>query len=230
MTISPYFNHRDNVVEQTLINDLTVETIQQRGLDILYIPRSYVGDDALFGEASNAFTEGVVIEMLLDNVDGYSGDGEFGRFLGLEIQDNCNFVCSKTRFTETVTVKYPDIVRPMEGDLIALVPGTFQVGSDYSMTVFEIIFTEDENPTFTEQNQPAFFQLGSGYTYTLRCQLFRYSYEKMESGDDDADSMGNLETNPQISDIQQIQDEGDLIIDFSEPNPFQEKIIPPTTP
>ena len=61
--------------------------------------------------------------------------------------------------------------RPNEGDLIYL---------PLSNDLFEIKFVEHEKP---------FYQLGKGYVWTLRCELFEYSQESINTGITDIDAI-----------------------------------------
>ena len=147
MAVSKYFKHVSAKNEQKLIDDLTKETIFQRGMDFIYIPRtnSETGFDYLFGEdPENIFSLGVEIEMyLLEIRDGFNGDDFISRF-GLKLDDNAVFLVSKSRFAAVVTKKYPTITRPREGDLIL-----FKVDPTEAKALFEIKYIEKEHPFYS---------------------------------------------------------------------------------
>ena len=167
MAKNSYFKHKAS--EQALIEDLTVETIQIHGQDMVYIPRVTVDRDTLFGEdVLSKFTEANTIEMYIDTVDGFQGEGDFISKFGLEIRDSIDLVVAKKRF-EKVFKHDENITRPREGDLIYF---------PLSKGMFEIKFVEHENP---------FYQLGKLYTYKLSCELFVYSHEEINTGYDDVD-------------------------------------------
>ena len=167
MSKNPYFNHQQS--EKGLLEDLTIESIKIHGYDMVYIPRTLVGEDTIFGEdAISKFTDGNVIEMYIANVDGFQGEGDFLSKFGLEIRDSVDLIVSKKRFNEALRYK-SDIIRPREGDLIYF---------PFSKGLFEIKFVEHENP---------FYQLGSLYTYKLSCELFTYSQEALDTGYSDVD-------------------------------------------
>jgi hypothetical protein len=167
MSKNPYFNHQQS--EKSLVEDLTIESIKIHGYDMVYIPRTLVGEDTIFGEdAISKFTDGNVIEMYIANVDGFQGEGDFLSKFGLEIRDSIDLIVSKKRFNEALRYK-SDIIRPREGDLIYF---------PLSKGLFEIKFVEHENP---------FYQLGSLYTYKLSCELFTYSQETLDTGYSDVD-------------------------------------------
>lgn len=204
MTVSQYFNHTGETSEQSLVEDLTVEIIQLRGLDFYYIPRveGVGGTDYFFGESpDNTFEQNVVIEMWCEEVTGFGGEGDFmGRF-GLDIRDEATFTVSKLRFTETVTKANPTITRPREGDLISF---------PMAKAVFEITHVEHEKP---------FYSIGKGHTFELTSKRFEYSLEPMNTGLADVDAIEDklIET-----DSPEIQVESDTFVDFSESDPFSE--------
>ena len=136
------------------------------GHDCYYIPRdSYNGDDEIFGETKNAkFTRAYTMEMYLANVEGYEGDGDFFSKFGLEIRDSSNFVVAARTFRKYIPSNIA--FRPREGDLI-YVP--------VMQKLFEIKFVEEEL---------LFFSLGNRnpYIYELRCELFRFSDENIDTG------------------------------------------------
>jgi len=175
MGTSVYFNNYSVGVinEQRLLEDLIVESIKMMGHDCFYIPRdSYNGDDEIYGETVNAkFTRAYAIETYLANVEGYEGDGDFFSKFGLEIRDTSNFVISTRSFQQYIPSNIAQ--RPREGDLL-YVPVMHKL--------FEIKFVEEEL---------LFFSLGkrNPYMYELRCELFRFSDEQIETGVEEIDDV-----------------------------------------
>ena len=69
MAKNSFFKHTSN--EQQVVEDLTIESIQIHGQDMVYIPRTLVNQDVLFGEDSiSEFTSGTEIEMYVESVTG----------------------------------------------------------------------------------------------------------------------------------------------------------------
>jgi hypothetical protein len=175
MATSVYFNNFSPAVinEQRLMEDVIVESIKIMGHDVKYLPReAYDSTDDIIGESPQAkFTRAYTVEMYLANVEGYEGDGDFFSKFGLEIRDTSNFIISRRTFERYI----PSTIakRPREGDLI-FVP---LLGK-----VFEIKFVEEEL---------MFFALGkrSPFIYELRCEVFRYSQEDFETGDEEIDDL-----------------------------------------
>jgi len=209
MSVSPYFKHVTAKNEQSLINDLTRETIYQRGMDLWYIPRTEAegGFDYLFGEnPENIYDKAVQIEMIMENLSsGFDGADAIGRF-ALEIPDTATFQVSRTRFKEEIVKMYPDISRPREGDLIF-----FMADPDEPKVVFEITFTEDELP---------FFQIGKRNVYRMEAEKFHYSHEVTQTGIEELDEAA--EDNEEYTENEPIQEESDTFVNFDESDPFSE--------
>jgi hypothetical protein len=168
MAKNPYFKHQQS--EQNLVEDITIESIKIHGYDMVYIPRTLVGEDTIFGEdAISKFSDGNMVEMYIDSVDGFQGEGDFISKFGLEVRDSIDLVVSKKRFEQTMLYKSPSISRPREGDLIYF---------PLSKGLFEIKFVEHENP---------FYQIGKLFTYKLSCELFVYANEALDTGYSDVD-------------------------------------------
>ena len=169
MARNPYF--KDYSGEQNIVEDLTIETIQTMGRDMVYIPRTLVNEDKLFGEdTTSKFDDGYEIEMYIQSVDGFEGEGDVLSKFGIQIKDRLELVVSRKRFEEAVG-SYENITRPKEGDLIFF---------PLSNTIFEINFVEHENP---------FYSLGKLFTYKLSCEVFTYSEEVIDTGYSDIDKV-----------------------------------------
>ncbi len=213
MSTNPHFKRES--VDQNLIEDLVIESIKMHGFDFLYIPRTLVNEDTLFGEDTiSKFENAVEIEMYISTVDSFEGDAEYISPLGLEIRDSMTVVVSQKRFKEE-TAHLPDITIPREGDLLYM---------PLSNSLFEIKYQDDDsNP---------FYQLGKLYTYKLYCDVFRYSHEDFDTGDDRVDQVATdqvdsvtggvtIPTDP-FADNDDIETMGEDIFDFTENDPFSE--------
>ena len=161
MPTNPHFDHETLKSEQLLIEDLTVESIQIHGSDMLYLPRDIVNEDFLYGEDQQSeFNKGHWLEMYVDGVDEFGGEGDFFAKFGLEIRDEAFFVAAKRRFQEQVQ----HLEHPREGDLIYW---------PITKKLFEIKHVDHENP---------FYNLGKLHTYRMTVQLFRYAQEEFDTG------------------------------------------------
>jgi hypothetical protein len=174
MAINNYFNSTlKGNEEQSLISDLMKECIQIQGYDIKYMPRETVNLDYLFGEdAQSKFTDAIELECYIKSFDGYGGSGETLAKFGLDIQDDLTIQIHINRFDDTVSTKFPNIIRPREGDLIYF-------GLDRH-SIFEISFVNNKVP---------FFQAGALYIYEITLKRFVFGSEQIETGEYDIDDI-----------------------------------------
>ena len=133
------FYIRDNVrSEQNLYEDIVIESLKIHGQDVFYLPRDIVFEDRIFGEEiPSSYNSSYKIEMYLDNVEGFDGEGDLFTRFGVEIRDECTFVVSRRRWNQVVQ-KYENNInseRPREGDLIYL---------PLSNSMFQITHVEHE--------------------------------------------------------------------------------------
>ena len=84
--------------EQRLMEDLVIESLKIYGHDVYYLPRTTYDQNDILGEDPLAFfAQFYPIEMYLNNVQGYEGDGDIFSKFGFEIRDQASFVVSKRR-------------------------------------------------------------------------------------------------------------------------------------
>ena len=99
MVTNSYINTTTYTQEQDLIGNLVVESIQMHGQDFIYIPRNLVNVDTVFNEDTlSSFTTTHTIEMQIDSVDGFEGEGEMLSQFGLQVNDQLITTVSKSRF------------------------------------------------------------------------------------------------------------------------------------
>tara|TARA_R100001082_G_scaffold24583_1_gene12016 strand:- start:105 stop:980 length:876 start_codon:yes stop_codon:yes gene_type:complete len=173
MATNTYFT-QGTTGEQDLTQSLVNEQIKMFGRDVYYIPRTLVKQDTVFGEDTMSKFEGAyLIEAFVEDNSGFRGDGDMFTKFGVQIADQATFVISRTRFTEAVDDNAVLIVegRPNEGDLVYF---------PMANKIFEIQFVEYEVP---------FFTLGKQYTWGLRCELFQYSDEDIDTGITEVDAI-----------------------------------------
>ena len=190
MARNRFFNQYTPVKqEQSLVEDLIIESIKIYGVDAYYLPRTHVNLDRLFGEdASMRFDDALEMEMYVKSYEGFQGQEDFLSKFGLQIDEQITFVVAQKRFNQALkqclmteysynlvtqdgdeilqesTYDYENIIRPREGDLIWFPMAGY---------MYEVKFTE---------NIENFFQLGKLYTYELRCERYEYSSEKLDTG------------------------------------------------
>ena len=185
MATNPFFRHNVRS-EQTLYEDLIIESIQMYGQDIYYIPREVVHRDMIFDDATlSRFKNAYKVETYVESIEGFEGDGDLFQKCGVEIRDAVSLIMSRRRWNTEIRAYqeassgnalspndgHNTYYRPREGDLIhfPMTGGTFQ-----------IMRVEDDNP---------FYQLGNLPTFRLRCEKFEYSEEDFDTGIEEIDRM-----------------------------------------
>lgn len=176
MPTNVYFNQKV-YSESNLYEDLVIESLKMYGIDVYYIPRNIVNLDTIMNEdIGSSFGNAYLLEMYLEDTEGYGGEQTIMSKFGLEIRDTSNWIVSRRRWEqfvgdvdENITLKN----RPNEGDLLYIpLTGSFH----------EIKFVEHEAP---------FYQLGNMFVYKLQCETFEYSQEDFNTGVEEIDGIEN---------------------------------------
>ena len=186
MALNPYFLQGAKS-EQSLVQSLINEQLKMYGVDIYYIPRRYISQNTVIREVvESQFDSAYPIEAYIDSYEGYGGQGTLLSKFGIQNVDDLTLVISRERYETYITPlikNLPNIelaTRPKEGDLIY-----FPLGD----RLFEIKYVEHEQP---------FYQLKKNYVYQLRCELFRYEDEVIDTGvetiDDEVEQLGYIQT------------------------------------
>jgi hypothetical protein len=175
-TVNHYFQSGRTIgrsSEQNLYEDLIIESMKIYGFEVYYVTRKEFYEDKILTEDYlNTYDNAYPIEMYMQNVGGFEGDGELLTKFGLEIRDTANFVVSKKRWQDIIGKTGNSVLqRPAEGDVIYF---------PLTKSFFEIRKVDSQEP---------FFQLGKLYVYTLRCELMQYSNERFETGVTEIDSI-----------------------------------------
>lgn len=160
--------------EQGLFEDIIIESLKIYGQDMYYLPREILKKDDLLNEdPSSRFNSAYMIEMYVDNVDGFDGQGDLFTKFGVEIRDQVTLTLSRRRWSQAVARYDNDLAgeRPMEGDVI-YVP--------FSRKLFQIMRVEHEQP---------FYQLNQLPIYKLSCELFEYNEDDFDTGIDVIDEI-----------------------------------------
>lgn len=208
MTTNPYVNFYSANNEQTLFENLFIESVQMYGFDTYYLKLQEDDYDEVFREATaRTYKDYFTLEMYLKSYMKFEGDGKFAsEELGLEIRDQTIFTMSQSRF-KTVT----SMVRPREGDIIYL---------PLDQKVYEIKFVDHQN---------VFYQLGRLITFDCHCELLEYNGERFQTGIPQIDAistnfaMDGTETNlitDWVDQSSEIQNIANTELDWSEKDPF----------
>ena len=164
MATNFYFNNFASSGEQTLLEDLIIESIKIYGEDMWYIPRTINNYDKLYGaDDSSSYDRAIMVELYIKSVDGFTGDGNFMSKFGLEIRDQVVFSIAQRVFNQEVAATTKQI-RPNEGDLIYF---------PLNRKCFQIKYVNKFE---------MFYQLGALQTWELTCELFEYSNETFNTG------------------------------------------------
>lgn len=172
MATNPYFSYKVKS-EQSLIQDLIIESIKFYGQDVYYLPREIVNKDPiLLDDVPSRFSKSYKIEMYIENPEGWDGEGDIFTKFGVELRDQGTFIVARKRWKELIGQRLiENNFRPREGDLIYL---------DLSKSIFEIKKVETESP---------FYQLSQLPIFRMQCELFEYNDEDFDTGISDIDSI-----------------------------------------
>ena len=175
MALNPFFL-QGTASEQRLVQDLINEHLSFHGVEVTYIPRKYVNTKTVIEEVQTSkFDDNFSIEAYVNTFEGYGGAGDILTKFGVSVRDELIITLSKERFEDFIAPFMagqddgtddsimPTPTRPREGDLVY-----FPLGQ----RLFEVKFVEHEDP---------FFQLGKNYVYQLKCELFEYENEVIDT-------------------------------------------------
>ena len=176
MALNPFFL-QGSPNEQRLVQELINEQLKIYGVEVIYIPRRFVRKETILKEISSSrFDDNYAIEAYINNYEGYSGQGDLLTKFGMSLKDEVSLVISRERYEDFIAPfldeNDPEIelsTRPREGDLVY-----FPLGQ----RLFEVKFVEHEQP---------FYQLGKLYVYELKCELFEYEDEVIDTSIDEID-------------------------------------------
>lgn len=240
MAVSNYFNqNRGYYGEQDLLESLVTESIKIHGIDVYYVPRNAPNADTVWEEdVQPTFTNAYITEVYLNSAQGFEGEGDFLSKFGVEIRDRVTFTIARRAFKQNIQRHDSNLIRPREGDLIFF-PQNFKL--------FEIKFVEHESmfynlgQLYVYEMQCELFEysnevFSTGIDDIDRIEdLFSTDIYKhailLEDGTYLATEDGFLvlqetynasERNAEGEDNQIIETEADLIIDWSELDPFTE--------
>ena len=223
MAVNKHFHTSNSAAiatEKTLYSNLVAEAIQIYGHDVYYMDRTLVNEDTILGiDPLSKFKDAAKIEMYMEDADGgFAGERELVSQFGLENLSEATFVVNKLRFQEmTKQVTIESGTSSEEGGSILLEAGTIDMsadavvfeGSDFYI-LQEVTATDSDRPlegdalyhpilekmfqiNFVDHDEP-FHQLDNNPVYKLRCRLFDYSTEALDTGISDIDAIETTET------------------------------------
>jgi hypothetical protein len=173
MARNTYFS-QGSVGEKDLYEDMVVEALSIYGQDVYYLPREIVSQDDILNQTiESKFSSAYLLEMYIENTEGFEGDGDLLGKFGIEIRDQATLILARRTFTRAT--RGSNLSRPREGDLIYL---------PLSKSLFELKFVEHEQP---------FYQLNNLVVYKLSCELFEYENEDIDTGLDLIDDVQKIQ-------------------------------------
>ena len=210
MAVNSIF-HTSNVAalatEQNLYRDLVIEAIQTYGHDVHYLDRTLVNEDTILGTDSLAkFNTQAKIEMYMENSEGgFAGEKELMSQFGLQNLSEATFVVAKTRFQDLTRQITIESGTDTLGGSILLEDGTLDSATVEASASFESGYiiseatsTDSDRPlegdliyhpilnklfqiNFVDHDEP-YFQLDNNPVFKLKCRLFEYSQEFLDTG------------------------------------------------
>jgi hypothetical protein len=242
MATNKYFRNYNYGREQRVEDDLIVEAIKIYGVDVQYMPRTIFNEIEEFGEDPlSKFDLAVPIEVYVNNLETFQGEGDFLSKFNLEIRDQITLTMARRRWEQILTEKLVDEVgniylkedtsssytitdnyllesgsangysisssRPYEGDLIYI-----PFINNGNGAIYEVKFVENER---------VFYQHGKLYTYELTCELFRYSSERFNTGNNGIDII-ETRLSRDIQEYQYLMENADILIMEEGSNLIQE--------
>jgi hypothetical protein len=175
--LNPFFL-QGSKTEQGLIQDLINEQLRMYGVEVYYLPRKYITEKTVLREViESVFDNAYPIEAYVDTYEGYSDNPTILSKFGIQSLNEITLTISRERFKNYISPlikNQPNIKlssRPKEGDLVFF---------PFGKRLFEIKYVEHEKP---------FYQLQGLYTYQLRCELFRYEDEIIDTNITEIDNV-----------------------------------------
>jgi hypothetical protein len=242
LTTNFYFNNFKNSQEQILIEDLVIESIKIYGHDVYYCPRTLVAKDDIYGEDTlSQYNGSYSIDMYIRSYDSYEGDGSFLSKFNLEIRDQMTLTVSVRNFMNEIG-NLDGLARPQEGDLIYIpmadrlmiikyvnkTPIFYQMGSiqmyDLVCEVFEysserlntgIAAIDSIEKTKSIAMETYGLLTTDGFVITNQD-----GYQIIQSGYNFETQVGDS-----FEDNTEIELEGDVILDWSQVDPFSEGTV-----
>ena len=162
---STYFAHGTRA-EKNLYEDLIIEQLKIYGHDVHYMPRENLFTDNVLGNTTDKFTDEYMIEMYVEEVNGFAGQGDLIGKFGLDMRDELTFVVARRTFELLVDQPSNTLTfnRPKEGDVIYM---------PLFKKFWQVDFVEDEDPMYQISDLPIF---------KLKCSTWDYSSESVETG------------------------------------------------
>ena len=237
MAANPYLTNYFNSNEKDLVHDLMIEAIEFFGLDVNYLKRTPINVDDILNEPQyEAFNDNSIVTAYVKNSTSFEGDGQFLQKFGLEIRDQITLTVAVRAFDADVGTPL-SISRPREGDVIYM---------PVLNAMYQIKFVENASIFFQMGDLQAYDLVCELLEYNN--QVFNtgnttidtmYTSIDNDAGDfflvDDSNNAIVTSTGENLvtsdydpktfdpySDNEEFQTQSDLIIDWTDVDPFSE--------
>jgi len=161
-------------MEQELLSELIAESIKIHGIDVFYLVRETVNKDSIYTEdALNEYQRALPLDVYLKSFDQFEGEGQFLQKFNLEIRDSVTFSVAQKTFQDEISAPV-GIVRPREGDLIYM---------PVAKRLMKITYVE---------KFPVMMPMGSLPSFDIKCEMFEYSGEVLNTGIREIDNIEKL--------------------------------------
>jgi len=169
--LNPFFT-QGSKSEQTLVQGLIDEHIKIHGIEFIYLPRIFVNTQTIIKEVSTSkFDKAFPIEAYIESFEGFGDNYSILSKFGVRSTVEMSLVVSQRRYADAITPLLEGLeelpknpTRPLEGDLLYF---------PLRDILLEVKFVNDITP---------FYQLQENYTYTLKCEIFEYEDEIIDTG------------------------------------------------
>jgi hypothetical protein len=95
MATNLYFSQKVRA-EQTLYENIVIESLKMFGQDVYYLPRRIVQEDKIWGiDIESEYNAAYKIEMYPFNNEGFDGEGDLFTKFGVEIRDQATFIVDR---------------------------------------------------------------------------------------------------------------------------------------
>lgn len=208
---------------------------------MFYVRRNTGSIDKIYGEdPTRTYTQAIPVEMYIKNIEGFAGEGDFLSKFNIQIRDQITFSIARRVFEQEVG-NIEATIRPNEGDLIFL---------PLNKKLFEIKFVEHEAIFYQLGSLQLYdlkcelFEYNNEYFNTgiqdIDALMNEYSHDIAlnfalftEDGHKIVDEEGydlmqetfanyDINTTDALAINDELEDEANDFIDFSERNPFSE--------
>ena len=198
--------------ERNLYSDLIKEAIQIYGHDVYYMDRTLVGEDMVLGiDSISQYKNQHPIEMYMEDADGgFAGEKELMNQFGLQNLSEAIFVVNKERFQEldaqvqiesgtdtsssgSLLLEAGSVDQSSSASTLTTVTGdnNFYIIQDIAVTdadrpqegdaIYHPVLDKMFQVNFVDHDEP-FYQLDNNPVYKLRCRLYDYSSEIIDTG------------------------------------------------